>query len=101
MTFRDLKSVYPVYLLDRTALKYEQGKVMSVSSPHADTMPGNYGKLLVDITIQADGKQNTYSVTDTEQTAYAETLLVTCNKECMVNEVNVLKSNSEYVEKRQ
>lgn len=39
MTFRDLKSGYPVYLLDRTTLKYEQGKVMSVSSPHADTMP--------------------------------------------------------------
>ena len=95
MTFRDLKSGYPVYLLDRTALKYEQGKVMSVSSPHADTMPGNYGKMLVDITIQTDGKQNTYSVTDTEQTAYAGTLLITCNKECVVNEVRAINSQAE------
>ena len=95
MTFRDLKSGYPVYLLDRTALKYEQGKVMSVSSPHTDTMPGNYGKMLVDITIQTDGKQNTYSVTDTEQTAYAGTLLITCNKECVVNEVRAINSQAE------
>lgn len=95
MTFRDLKSGYPVYLLDRTALKYEQGKVMAISSPHADVQPGNYGKMLVDITIQADGKQNTYSVSDTEQTAYAGTLLITCNKECVVNEVRAINSQAE------
>ena len=60
MTFKDLKSGYPIYLLDRTALKYEQGKVMAVGLPHADVQPGNFGKMLIDVTIQAkDGKQNT------------------------------------------
>lgn len=96
MTFKDLKSGYPVYLLDRTALKYEQGNVMSVSLPHADVQPGNYGKMLVDITIQTkDGKQNTYSVSDTEQTAYAGSLLLTCNKESAVNEVRAIKAQAE------
>ncbi len=98
MTFKDLKSGYPVYLLDRTALKYEQGKVMAVSLPHADMQPGNYGKMLVDISIQTnDGKQNTYSVSDTEQTAYAGNLLITCSKECVVNEVRAINAQAEEI----
>ncbi len=96
MTFKDLKSGYPVYLLDRTALRYEQGKVMAVSPPHTDVQPGNFGKMLVEVGIQTkDGKQNTYSVSDTEQTAYAGSLLITCNKECVVNEVRAIKAQAE------
>lgn len=95
MTFKELKSGYPVYLLDRNALRYEQGKVMAVGLPHADMQPGSYGKLLVDVTIQTDGKQNTYSVSDTEQTAYAGSLLITCNKECVVNEVRAINAQAE------
>ena len=96
MTFKDLKSGYPVYLLDRTALKYEQGKVMAVSPPHADVQPGNFGKMLVEVSIQTkDGKQNTYSVSDTEQTAYAGSLLITCNKECVANEVRAINAQAE------
>jgi len=98
MTFKDLKSGYPIYLLDRTALKYEQGKVMAVSPPHADVQPGNYGKMLVDVSIQTkEGKQNTYSVSDTEQTAYAGSLLITCNKECVVNEVRAINAQAEEI----
>lgn len=96
MTFKDLKSGYPIYLLDRTALRYEQGKVMAVSPPHTDVQPGNFGKMLVEIGIQTkDGKQNTYSVSDTEQTAYAGSLLITCNKECVINEVRAINAQAE------
>ncbi len=96
MTFKDLKSGYPIYLLDRTTLTYEQGKIMAVSPPHADVQPGNFGKTLVEITTQTkDGKQNTYSVSDTEQVAYAGSLLITCNKDCAVNEVRAIKAQAE------
>ncbi len=95
MTFKDLKSGYPIYLLDRTALKYEQAKVMNVQG---NFTPTTFGKMEVNVTVQtADGKQNTYSVTDTEQTAYAGTLLLATSKDCVINEVNALKSNSEEV----
>ena len=98
MTFKDLKSGYPIYLLDRTALKYEQGKIMAVGLPHADVQPGSYGKMLVDITIQtADGKQNTYSVNDSEQVAYAGVLLLTCNKDCIINEVRAINAQAEEI----
>lgn len=96
MTFKDLKSGYPIYLLDRTTLKYTQGKVMAIGIPHADVQPGNYGKMLIDVSIQTnDGKQNTYSVSDIEQTAYAGTLLLTCNKDCVVNEVRAINAQAE------
>ncbi len=95
MTFRELKSGYPVYLLDRNALKYEQGKVMAVGMPHADLQAGNFGKMLVDVTIQTDGKQNTYSVCDTEQTAYAGNLLIATGKDCVVNEVRAINAQAE------
>lgn len=95
MTFKDLKSGYPIYLLDRTALRYEQGKVMAVGMPHADLQAGNFGKMLIDVTIQADGKQNTYSVSDTEKTAYAGSLLIACEKECVINEVRAINAQAE------
>lgn len=95
MTFKDLKSGYPIFLLDRTALRYEQGKVMAVGMPHADLQAGNFGKMLIDVTIQTDGKQNIYSVSDTERTAYAGSLLITCDKECVVNEVRAINAQAE------
>lgn len=96
MTFKELKSGYPLYLFDRGTMRYEQAKVMSVGMPRADLTVGNYGKMLVDVTVQtADGKQNTYSVADTERSAYAGTLMLTTDKECVVDEVRAAKAQAE------
>ena len=94
MMFKELKSGYPIYLFDRASLKYEQAKVMNVQPNYQ----ASFGKMEVNVTVQTkDGKQNTYSVADTEQSAYANTLLLTTNKDCVVNEVNALKASSEEV----
>lgn len=95
MTFKDLKSGFTVYLLDRAAMKYEQGRVMSVGLPHADLQACNFGKMFVDITIQASGKQNTYSVCEAESTAYAGNLLIATDKEYIVNEVRAINAQAE------
>lgn len=95
MMFKELKSGYPIYLFDRASLKYEQAKVMNAQP---NFQPTTIGKLETNITVQTkDGKQNTYSVTDSEQAAYAGTLLVAATKEAVINEINILKSNSEEV----
>ena len=95
MMFKELKSGYPIYLFDRASLRYEQAKVM-IAQPNYQ--PTTIGKLETNITVQTkDGKQNTYSVTDSEQAAYAGTLLIASNKEAVINEINILKSNSEEV----
>lgn len=95
MTFKDLKSGFSVYLLDRNTLKYEQGRVMSVGLPHTDLQACNFGKMFVDITIQAEGKQNTYSVCDAEPTAYAGSLLIATDKEYITNEVRAINAQAE------
>lgn len=52
--------------------------------------------MLVEVSIQTkDGKRNTYSVSDTEQTAYAGSLLITCNKDCVANEVRAINAQAE------
>lgn len=111
MLFKDLKSGFPVHLFDRATRQYKQGKVMSVSPPYPDMdttkkpsmmppMPGmpNYNKLYVDVCVQTeDGNQNTYLVVDTEQSAYHNTLVISCSKENIINEVNALKTQAEDV----
>lgn len=94
MMFKELKSGYPIHLFDRASLHYEQAKVMNVQPNYQ----AGYGKMETNITVQTkDGKQNVYSVTDTEQSAYAGTLMLTTNRDCIINEVNALKSNSEEI----
>ena len=64
------------------------------------SMPGmpNYNKLYVDVCVQTeDGIQNTYLVADTEQSAYHNTLVISCSKENIINEVNALKTQAEDV----
>lgn len=95
MYFKDIKSGFVVHLLDRATLSYEEAKVTSAVS-HADMKPGNYGKILVNITIEtADGKKNTYEVPDSEQVAYAGTLMISAEKANVLAEVRNIKSQAE------
>lgn len=94
MTFKDLKTGYPIHLLDRNSLTYNQAKVMAIGMPHTDRQ--SFSKMLVDITIQNnDGKQNTYSVAETESIAYANNLLITTDKEFVINEVRAINTQAE------
>ena len=91
--FKELKAGYPIFLFDRATLLYQQAKVMNVQQ---NFNPSAFGKMEVNVSIQTkDGKTSIYSVTDTESSAYAGTLLLATSKENVVNEVSALKSNSE------
>lgn len=92
MTFKELKSGYPIYLLDRNSLTYSQAKVMAISMPHADRQTYT---MMIDITIQSDGKQNTYSVSENECIAYAGSLLIASDKQHIVNDVKSIQQQAE------
>ncbi len=95
MTFKELKSNYPIYLLDRASLGFEQARVMNVQPNYQSV---NMNKIEVNVTIQTkDGKQNTYAVADSEQSAYAGNLFISTSKDSIINEVNALKNASEEV----
>ena len=105
MIFRDLKAGFPIYLFDRASRKFKQGKVTSNPCPDFENgkqnvmaamhgMP-NYGAKNVKVNVQTDdGKLYVYSVVDTEQTAYSDTLVISCSKENIINEVNALKNQA-------
>lgn len=105
MIFRDLKAGFPIYLFDRASRKFKQGKVTTNPCPDFENgkqnvmaaMPGmpNYGARNVKVNVQTeDGKQSIYSVVDTEQTAYSDTLVISSSKESIINEVNALKNQA-------
>lgn len=105
MIFRDLKAGFPIYLFDRASRTFKQGKVTTNPCPDFENgkqnvmaaMPGmpNYGARNVKVNVQTeDGKQSIYSVVDTEQTAYSDTLVISCSKESIINEVNALKNQA-------
>ena len=105
MIFRDLTAGFPIYLFDRASRKFKQGKVTTNPCPDFENgkqnvmaaMPGmpNYGARNVKVNVQTeDGKQSIYSVVDTEQTAYSDTLVISCSKESIINEVNALKNQA-------
>ena len=95
MLFKELKSNYPIFLLDRATLSFEQAKVMNVLPNYQSV---NMNRIEVNVTIQnKEGKQNTYAVADSEQSAYAGNLFISTSKDCIINEVNALKNASEEV----
>lgn len=95
MLFKELKGNYPIFLLDRATLKFEQAKVMNVQPNYQSV---NMNRIEVNVTIQnKEGKLNTYAVADSEQSAYAGNLFISTSKDCIINEVNALKNASEEV----
>lgn len=95
MLFKELKSNYPIFLLDRATLSFEQARVMNVQPNYQSV---NMNRIEVNVTIQnKEGKQNTYAVADSEQSAYAGNLFISTSKDSIINEVNALKNASEEV----
>lgn len=95
MLFKELKNGYPIHLLERSTMTYEEGRVMSVGLPHTDFKGAGFGRMLIDITVQTGDKKNTYEVSDSERTAYAGTTLIAADKESVVAEVRAAKTETE------
>lgn len=102
MLFKDTKQGYPVYLLDKEQVRATQGKVVSVSQPRVQApQVGVYPQnplttsLVVDVTIEADGQTKTYTIPETSSLTYAGQLALSTDKECILREVQALKTASE------
>lgn len=101
MTFKDLKTGYAVYMLHKDDVRYCQGKVVSVSNPRFQPS-GNAGmtfsqtsQQVVDVTIEEDGEQKTYTIPETLDVTYANGLVLSTSRERMQIEVENMKSRAE------
>lgn len=99
MLFKDLKTGYQVYFLDKETTSFYQGKVVSVAVPRYDA-PQAFGTqhqsgLVVDVTIEANGTTKTYTIPETATITYAANLVLSTDKDGILREVEAMKSASE------
>lgn len=96
MTFRELKQGYSIYVLDKDSMCVKQAKVVSVSAPHIDKRGFEMGaSLVVDVVLDIDGAVATYTFKEDTETGYFSTTIITIDKQNIVREVEVVKTQSE------
>lgn len=99
--FRDLQKGYSVGILDKSNgdIKYGTGTVVSVSAPRYDAnkqfVKGTLPQMVVDITIEHEGKTLTYVVPETGSIACTPQLTLACDTALLSNEVQSLLRQSE------
>lgn len=81
LLFKDIKQNYPVYILDTQEFSLIQGKATQVSFPRLE-MNQKTGKteMVVDVTIEANGKMATYAIPESHSVTYAGRLVLSTEK---------------------
>jgi hypothetical protein len=99
ITFRDLKAGYQIYLLDKGTMSATKVKVINVGIPYNE--PPKVGQLapsltkIVDVTIETDGKSQTYAIPETATITYAGDVVLSVEAEPIVREVQAMRAQSE------
>lgn len=98
LLFKDIKQNYPVYILDVQEFSLIQGKATQVSFPRLE-MNQKTGKaeMVVDVTIDANGKTATYTIPENHSVTYAGNIVLSTEKSGLVGEVEAQKTNAEQV----
>lgn len=104
MLFKDLKPGYPVYLLQKgDGIKAFQGKTIKVSDPYfppspiGQIPPMSTSQRVVDVTLEANGVTNTYSIPETLSVTYANNVVLSTDREGILHDVEAMKGQSEEV----
>lgn len=101
MTFKELKPNYAVHILHKDDIRYSQGKVVSVSDPRFQspiTPALNFNQTstqVVDVTIDEDGEQRTYTIPETLDITYANNLVLSTSREKIQYEVETIMHRAE------
>lgn len=96
MTFKELKQGYPVYILDKEKLTVKQGKVVNASFPRIDNQPTGR-QMVVDITLEQNGKNAVYTMPEDAAVVYANNLVLSTEQHCLAVEVEKMKADAERV----
>lgn len=98
MTFKDIKQNYPIYILDKQAVQVDKGIVTAVSFPRMDmSKPATAGQgvnMVVDVTVQVDGKTATYCIPDALSVTYAGNLVLATEQAGLVQEVEAMREQA-------
>lgn len=113
MLFKEVKQNFPIFLLDTSSVKLIKGKVTGATFPRLDIDPQqssqqnsaynptampfsqNNTRMVVDLTIEADGHTATYTVSENASINYAGNLIIATEQSLLVPEVEAIKNAAE------
>lgn len=102
MTFKELRPNNTIHILDKNdGVKYCQGKVLNVGMPRIDTpQPGTMPtmqmpQMVVDVTVEANGKTETYKFPDSASVAGVGNTLFSTDKDGVIREVDATIAHCE------
>lgn len=96
MAFKDVKQSYSVYILNKQNMTIEDGKVMSVGFPHMD-LNSKPTQMVVDITIESNGKTATYTIPENLSVTYAGDIVLSTDKQGLLYEVEAMRNSAEKI----
>jgi hypothetical protein len=101
MTFKELRPNNPIHLLDKSdGVKYCQGKVLNVGMPRIDAQPGTMPQMqmpqmVVDVTIEANGKTETYKFAENASVGGVGNMLVSTDINGVIREIDATIAKDE------
>ena len=95
MLLKDCQKGYPIFILNRNEIAACQGKIIDVSRPHFDSRnPTNTG-MVIDVTVEIDGKQTSFVMSENANIAYTDNLVISCDRTDIMREVEAICSRNE------
>jgi hypothetical protein len=97
MQFKDIKQGQPVFILDKSEMAINQGKVIN-NVYHVDSNNNNYGSVFTqqsntiyrDVTIEISGKSSVYVIPELLETTKAGNIVLSTSSEALIKEVNAI-----------
>lgn len=97
MQFKDIKSNYPIYILNKKDMTLSQGKVLSVSLPHMDQTNLTYTQMIVDVRVECDGHQANYMIPEHAVNAYSGSLVLAGDSKDLTPEIEAIRNEAEQI----
>lgn len=112
MQFKDIKPGCTICLVDTRTMELTNGKVTNTSFPYPDNQSGNNnfsgglpnyspnqssGRMVLDLTIEANGRTATYTVSETASINYANHLMIASDQNSLLPELQSLADESEKI----
>lgn len=95
MLLKDCQKGYPIFILNRNEINACQGKIIDVSRPHFDNRNPTSTSMVIDVTVEIDGKQTSFVMPESANVAYTDSLVISCDRTDIMREVEVICSRNE------
>lgn len=98
MQFKDVKQNYSVHILDKQNFEVVEGKITAVSFPRVEiNQKTGRPETVVDVSIDAFGKNATYAIPENLSLTYAQNLVLSADKQGLMSAVEAEVAQAEQI----